>query len=145
VAFLVPALGHHFFVDTVALARPFCAIGGKRTLFGESDAAIQSYPVHDPCVDEMFSPIAHLPNTGIGKVPVLADPFKTIADLYPNVVGGGADCGASSSSAFIMGLIQCFLKVTDYAGFCTCKQKSITFPRCSGGTQCAVFRNFAGM
>ena len=30
-------------------------------------------------------------NTGIGRVPVLADPFKTIADLYPNVAGGGAD------------------------------------------------------
>src|ERR1700674_1257677 len=39
----------------------------------------------------MFLAIAHLPNTGVGKVPVLADPLQTIADLYPNVVGGGAD------------------------------------------------------
>src|ERR1700722_5029559 len=27
VAFLVPALGHYFLVDTVPLSRPFCAIG----------------------------------------------------------------------------------------------------------------------
>src|ERR1700684_3365677 len=53
VAFLVPALGHHFFIDTVPLACPFCAIGWKRTLFGQPDAAIESHPVHDLRVDEM--------------------------------------------------------------------------------------------
>lgn len=39
----------------------------------------------------MFLAIAHLPNASVGKLPVLADPVKTSADLYPNVVGGRAD------------------------------------------------------
>src|SRR6202043_1770308 len=47
VAFLAPALGHYFFVDTVPLSHPFRAIGWKRTLFGQTDAAIQGNPVHD--------------------------------------------------------------------------------------------------
>src|SRR6202047_5233442 len=46
-ALVVPALGHYFFVDTVPLSRPFRAIGWKRTLFGQTDAAIQGNPVHD--------------------------------------------------------------------------------------------------
>src|ERR1700676_1304423 len=46
-ALFVPALTHHFFVDTVPLSRPFRAIGWKRTLFGQTDAAIQGNPVHD--------------------------------------------------------------------------------------------------
>ena len=37
----------------------------------------------------MFLPIAHLPDTGIGKLPVFADPLKPLADLHPNVVRGG--------------------------------------------------------
>src|SRR5450432_1796204 len=39
----------------------------------------------------MFLAIAHLPNAGIRKLPVLANPFETVANLYPNIVGGGAD------------------------------------------------------
>src|ERR1700694_602398 len=46
-ALLVPALGHYFFVNTVPLSRPFRAIGWKRTLFGQTDAAIQGNPVHN--------------------------------------------------------------------------------------------------
>src|ERR1700675_2970152 len=46
-ALVVPALSHYFFVDTVPLSRPFRAIGWKRTLFGQTDAAIQGNPVHD--------------------------------------------------------------------------------------------------
>src|SRR5437899_9674623 len=37
----------------------------------------------------MFLPIAHLPNAGIRKLPVFADPFKPTTDLQPNVVRGG--------------------------------------------------------
>src|ERR1700677_2830151 len=37
----------------------------------------------------MFLPIAHLPNAGVWKLPVLADPLQASADLYPNIVGGG--------------------------------------------------------
>src|SRR6266567_4628919 len=37
----------------------------------------------------MFLAIAHLPDAGIRKLPVVADPLKTIADLYPNVVWSG--------------------------------------------------------
>src|SRR6266853_5358937 len=39
----------------------------------------------------MFLAIAHFPNAGVRTLPVFADPLKTIADLHPNVVGGGAD------------------------------------------------------
>src|ERR1700722_303472 len=39
----------------------------------------------------MFLAIAHLPNAGIRKLPVFADPVQTLADLHPNVVGGGTD------------------------------------------------------
>src|SRR5208282_4985348 len=39
----------------------------------------------------MLPAIAHLPNAGVRALPVLANPLKTIADFYPNVVGGGAD------------------------------------------------------
>jgi hypothetical protein len=46
-AFLVPAMGHYFFVDTVPLSRPFRAISWKRTLLGQPDTAIQSHPVHN--------------------------------------------------------------------------------------------------
>src|ERR1700683_3555525 len=46
VAFLVPALGHHFFVDTVPFAHPLCSVGRQRTLVGQPETAIQSYPVH---------------------------------------------------------------------------------------------------
>src|ERR1700686_3436633 len=46
-ALVVPALSHHFFVDTVPFAHPLCAVGGKSTLVGQPDAAIQGNPVHD--------------------------------------------------------------------------------------------------
>src|ERR1700732_2979370 len=39
----------------------------------------------------MLLAIAHLPNAGIRKLPVFADPLQTLADLHPNVVGGGTD------------------------------------------------------
>src|ERR1700681_4585489 len=39
----------------------------------------------------MFLAIAHLPNTGIRKLPVLTYPLKTLTDLYPNIVRSGAD------------------------------------------------------
>jgi hypothetical protein len=46
-AFLVPTLGHYFFVDAVSLANPLGAIGWKCTFVGQPDAAIQSNPVHN--------------------------------------------------------------------------------------------------
>src|SRR6202051_1411595 len=46
-ALVVPALSHHFFVDTVPFAHPLCAVGGKGTLVGQPDAPIQGNPVHD--------------------------------------------------------------------------------------------------
>src|ERR1700693_4665232 len=90
-ALVVPALSHHFFVDTIPFAHPLCVVGGKSTLVGQPDAAIQGNPVHDFRVDKMFLAIAHLPNTGIWKLPVLTYPLKTLTDLYPNVVRSGAD------------------------------------------------------
>src|SRR6202140_5268897 len=36
-ALLVPALSHHFFVDTVPFAHPLCAVGGKSTLVGQPE------------------------------------------------------------------------------------------------------------
>src|SRR5258706_3279603 len=47
VALLVPALGHYFFVDTIPFAYPLSAVGGKCTLVGQPQTAIQGYPVHD--------------------------------------------------------------------------------------------------
>src|SRR6266567_3445857 len=52
----------------------------------------------------MFFAIAHLPDASIRKLPVLADPLKTIADLYPNVVGGGTH--------IFVGQIKCVHELT---------------------------------
>src|SRR2546430_5127372 len=85
-ALLVPSFGHYFLVDVVSLAHPLGAISWKRTFVGQSDAAIQSNPVHNFRVHEVLLAITHLPNTGITKLPVFADPLKPLADLHPNVV-----------------------------------------------------------
>src|SRR5207237_10936096 len=85
-ALFIPSAGHDFFVDAVSLANPFCTVRRKRTLVGQPDTTIQSDPVHDSRVDEMLPTIAHLPDAGVGTLPVLAQPLKAIADLYPNVV-----------------------------------------------------------
>src|SRR5450432_1076274 len=90
-AFLVPAFSHHFFVDSVPFAQPLSEVGGKCTLVGQPKTAIQSNPIHDFRIDEMLLAIAHLPYAGIRELPVVADLVKPIADLYPNVVGRGAD------------------------------------------------------
>src|ERR1700682_2051222 len=46
-ALVVPALSHHFFVDTVPFEHHVCALVWKITLIGQPDAAIQGNPVHD--------------------------------------------------------------------------------------------------
>ena len=90
-AFFVPAAGHDFFVDEVALAEPALAVAGEGALVGQANPAVEGHPVHQLGVDEVLFAVAHFPNAFVGLLPVVADPIETAANAYPEIVRDGAN------------------------------------------------------
>src|SRR5690349_18510759 len=84
-------MSHYLFIDLVALANPLLPIRWERTLFGESDAAVQCDPVHHFRVDEVLLAISHFPNSCVWTLPSLAGPVQTSTNFHPHVVGNGTD------------------------------------------------------
>src|SRR6202000_1744605 len=86
VPLFVPALGHYLFIDAVALLHPSGFVCGKRALVSQADAAVKRHPTHNLGIDKMLFTVAHLPDAGVWKSPVVAKPVEAIANFYPDIV-----------------------------------------------------------
>ncbi len=81
----VPPLGHHFFINGIAMLLPEMAVARQTTFFRETQSAIESDPTHDLRVNEVLTFFTHFPNALILLSPMPTNIPEHLVQLLPQI------------------------------------------------------------
>src|SRR5207245_2392642 len=76
-------------IDLVAGVTPALQGGWERAFRGQAEATIEGDPAHNPGMEKLMLPPAHLPNSVVFRVPMITDPIQQPCQIYPQVVRDG--------------------------------------------------------